>query len=384
MHCSTLPDLSRWGSKEGIFMTLRMLAAGAAGLAALCAADAHAQTSRDSGRDIRLSAGSTPDPYRVDVTAGGSLRAADLVRNATPGQAGDRRCRGNVGERPAARLDFRAGRQDLTMTADANFDTTLVVRAPDGTWYCDDDSGRGNTASLAFAQPLSGVYEIWVGAYSGIRSGETAALLISAPGDAQERATGSVWERALYELLDVPAPARGGGGDSARNDTPAPAPARGRGRGGRNAPGLDPDLAPRSGAFRAPLDDFASTLVIDTTLGASRRLNEELRGVSPGDAGDRSCSGSTGAAPDVSIDITRVSQGRRRGGALVISADAGFDSTLAVLAPDGTWYCDDDSGRGVQAELALRNAEPGVYLVWLGAFASAREGTRARLNIRAD
>ncbi|MCH8491043.1 MAG: hypothetical protein LAT81_14095, partial [Oceanicaulis sp.] len=75
---------------------------------------------------------------------------------------------------------------------------------------------------------------------------------------------------------------------------------------------------------------------------------------------------------------------RRRGGALVISADADFDTTLAVLAPDGTWFCDDDSGRGVQAELTLRSAEPGVYLVWLGAFASAREGTRARLNIRAD
>ncbi|MCC5996589.1 MAG: hypothetical protein JJU18_09510, partial [Oceanicaulis sp.] len=266
-------------------MKLRMLAAGAAGLAAVCAVDAHAQASKDNARDIRLSAGSTPDPYRVDVTAGGSLRAADLVRNATPGQAGDRRCRGNVSERPAARLDFRAGRQGLTMTADANFDTTLVVRAPDGTWYCDDDSGRGNTASLAFAQPGSGVYEIWVGAYSGIRSGETAALLISAPGDAQERESGSMWERALYELLVIPAPERGGGGDSTRSATPPAGPAPAGGGGGRTAPGVDPDLAPRSGAFRAPLDDFARSLVIDTTLATSQRLNEELRGAPLGDAG---------------------------------------------------------------------------------------------------
>ncbi|MCH8491236.1 MAG: hypothetical protein LAT81_15090, partial [Oceanicaulis sp.] len=316
-------------------MTLRMLAAGAAGLVAVCAADAHTQTSRDSGRDIRLSAGSTPDPYRVDVTAGGPVRATDLVRNATPGQAGDRRCRGNVSERPAARLDFRAGPEDLTVTAEANFDTTLVVRGPDGTWYCDDDSGRGNIAALAFTQPRSGVYEIWVGAYSGIRTGETAALLISAPGDGRERESGSVWERALYELLDVPAPARGG----ARNESPSPTP--GRGRGGRRAPALDPDLAPRAGAFRAPLDDFARSLVIDTTLATHERVDEALRGVSPGNAGDRRCRGSTGTAPDASIDITRVSQGRRRGGALVISADADFDTTLAVLAPDGTWFCDD-------------------------------------------
>ncbi|MGY6626960.1 MAG: hypothetical protein ACXIVL_00435 [Oceanicaulis sp.] len=358
-------------------MTIRMLAAGAAALAVLCAADAHAQTFRDGGRDIRLSAGATPDPYRVDVTAGGSLRATDLVRNATPGQAGDRRCRGNVSERPAARLDFRAGRQSLTMTAEANFDTTLVVRGPDGTWYCDDDSGRGNTASLAFTQPRSGVYEIWVGAYSGIRSGETAALLISAPGDGQERETGSVWERALSELLDAPAPARGG---PVRNDPPVQT----RGRGGRNAPAMDPDLAPRSGAFRAPLDDFARSLVIETTLSTRERLGEELRGLTPGNAGDRLCRGSTGSAPDASIDITRISQGRRRDGALVISAEADFDSTLAVLAPDGTWYCDDDSGRGVQAELVLRNPEAGVYLVWLGAFGSARDGARARLIVRAD
>ena len=42
-----------------------------------------------------------------------------------------------------------------------------TITCPDGQWHCDDDSGDGTNAQVRFAKPASGVYDIWVGTYSG-------------------------------------------------------------------------------------------------------------------------------------------------------------------------------------------------------------------------
>ena len=57
-------------------------------------------------------------------------------------------------------------------------DTTLVVRAPNGLWYCDDDSGQGLNPSVRFNTPMSGLYDIWVGTY-GNASNQQAQINIS-------------------------------------------------------------------------------------------------------------------------------------------------------------------------------------------------------------
>ena len=53
---------------------------------------------------------------------------------------------------------------------------TLLVRAPNGQFYCDDDSGAGLNPALTIRNPQSGTYSVWVGSY---RQGEFARATLS-------------------------------------------------------------------------------------------------------------------------------------------------------------------------------------------------------------
>ena len=105
---------------------------------------------------LSLSAGFQPDPQFVSLSAGGSLSAS----SASSG------CRGYITNAPDVRLNYTSGSLPLIISVDSASDTTLVVNAPNGSWYCDDDSGEGSNPSIRFSSPLSGRYEIWVGTYS--------------------------------------------------------------------------------------------------------------------------------------------------------------------------------------------------------------------------
>ena len=76
-------------------------------------------------------------------------------------------CAGNIANAPDIRVVYSSGSLPLIISANSEFDVTLVVNAPDGAWYCDDDSGEGVNPSVRFNKPMSGRYEIWVGTYSG-------------------------------------------------------------------------------------------------------------------------------------------------------------------------------------------------------------------------
>jgi len=134
-----------------------LLAAGCFGL--VIAGPASAQ---DTGADpsygtINLNAGFTPDPYKVNVSSGGNTDAATI---GSP-------CAGNIANAPDIRVVYSSGSLPLIISAKSEYDTTLVVNAPDGLWYCDDDSGEGVNPSVRFNKPMSGRYEIWVGTYAG-------------------------------------------------------------------------------------------------------------------------------------------------------------------------------------------------------------------------
>ena len=119
---------------------------------------------------INLDVGFEPDPQTIAVSAGGDLDASGI------GNA----CRGYISNAPDLRLVYQAGSSlPLILSVSADADTTLVVNAPDGRFYCDDDGGnRGLNPSIRFDRPASGRYEIWVGTY---RDGnlEKAELKIS-------------------------------------------------------------------------------------------------------------------------------------------------------------------------------------------------------------
>jgi hypothetical protein len=100
-----------------------------------------------------LSAGFTPDPATLDIVAGGSVNAANVG------------CAGMISNAPDARLMWSGG--EITIGAESSADTTLVINAPDGQWYCADDT---NGLDPAVTLSGSGQYDIWVGTFGGTAS----------------------------------------------------------------------------------------------------------------------------------------------------------------------------------------------------------------------
>jgi len=106
--------------------------------------------------NINLDAGFTPDPHEISIMAGGD--------SWLDGEWGVD-CIGYVNTAQAdVVLDYTAGDWPLFIYAESDEDTTLIVRAPDGQWHCNDDD-RGLDPGLAFDNPESGRYAIWVGTY---------------------------------------------------------------------------------------------------------------------------------------------------------------------------------------------------------------------------
>jgi hypothetical protein len=158
-------------------MTARLIkgAFGAVLLAAAVSAAAPA-LAQDASQDpvfgsLTLKAGFQPDPRNVDIVAGGTEDASHL------GGA----CVGMVGSPPDFRLDYTAGGLPLNLWVYADVDTTLVVNDPSGAWVCNDDgAGDGGNVNpgLRWANPPSGVYDIWIGRYAS-GDGANAKLVIT-------------------------------------------------------------------------------------------------------------------------------------------------------------------------------------------------------------
>jgi hypothetical protein len=148
----------------------RILAAGAA-LIAVAGSTAVAQnySLNPTYGTVALNGGFTPDPYVVNLQSGGNINAANISSS----------CRGFIADAPDVRLQWRSGSLPLIISVASGADTTLVVNAPDGSWYCDDDGGvNGLNPAIRFNAPQSGQYDIWVGTY-GNASLQPAQLNIS-------------------------------------------------------------------------------------------------------------------------------------------------------------------------------------------------------------
>ncbi|OLF71376.1 hypothetical protein AWH62_12560 [Maricaulis sp. W15] len=122
--------------------------------------------------DVELSGGFVPDPYLVELMAGGDVEAES---------AADRSCRGFVTLAPDVELTFEPGGLDLYISAVSDRDTTLVINGPDGEWYCNDDGAGNFNPGVRFIEPQAGVYDIWVGTYSSGPAAD-AVLAISELG----------------------------------------------------------------------------------------------------------------------------------------------------------------------------------------------------------
>ncbi|MGE0742093.1 MAG: hypothetical protein AB7O98_12185 [Hyphomonadaceae bacterium] len=88
---------------------------------------------------------------------------------------------GFFGARAAATVQFqRTSESSLFVeTIAEGSDLTLAIRAPDGTWLCDDDSAGNLNARVVVPEPATGTFEIWVGSY-GPSQPATAPIQLAA------------------------------------------------------------------------------------------------------------------------------------------------------------------------------------------------------------
>lgn len=249
---------------------------------------------------VDLSAGFTPDPQIRSVTAGGGdhteLGGCSAYIHAAA---------------PDLDLNYRAGSYPLTINARSGTDVTLLVNAPDGSWFCNDDGGEGTDAAITFGSPMSGQYNIWVGTY---------------------RAQSGTLPEAQIFLTEVGSTSSGGGSAGGTLDWSAPAT---YGVIQLNA-GFSPDPHLRS-----------------ISAGGSQHVPDFGAG----------CRGFAATAPD--IDLVYNAGGYQ----LNIYAKSDSDITLIVNGPDGSWWCSDDVS-GTNPHVNFSNPSSGTYNIWIGTYLS--------------
>lgn len=289
-----------------------MLIAAAATIIGLSPAAAQDFTLDPTFGAVTLNAGFTPDPTTVDLVAGGGIDAGNLGNG----------CIGMIANAPDYRLNYTAGGYSLFIAAIASEDTTLVINAPDGSWYCDDDGAGYPNPMVVFDSPMSGQYDIWVGTYG--TGNPSATLHISELGGPD--AAGGMGNGGM-----------GGGG-------------MGGGMGGMPDYTLDPTFGDVTLAGGFTPDPYTVALV------AGGDIDAGAAGL-----GD-SCYGYIAEAPDFRLYYTP------GGYPLFISALSDTDTTLIINAPDGQWYCDDDGAGYPNPMVTFDNPMAGQYDIWIGTY----------------
>lgn len=125
--------------------------------------------------NVVLEAGFDPDPRISLVASGGSVNMGAEVEG----------CEGYIAQAPLVRLTYTADAKPaalpLFIHVFSQGDTTLVIRAPDGRLYCNDDGFNGHNPMLIFGPAMSGDYDIWLGSFPPGKSHE-AFLVFSETG----------------------------------------------------------------------------------------------------------------------------------------------------------------------------------------------------------
>lgn len=129
-------------------------AGGATGVAAGAGAAALDTTGGEANfGTVALQPGFSPDPSIHSGTSGGAVAANGVSPT----------CAGYVSARPDHLFNATGAFPNLRILINSSADTTLVVRRPDGTFMCNDDTDGTNPAVAGVFPP--GQYRIWVGSY---------------------------------------------------------------------------------------------------------------------------------------------------------------------------------------------------------------------------
>lgn len=103
-----------------------------------------------------LASGFAPDPFSVEVTAGGTVNAEYVGAD----------CHGYPTAEPSFSVTYEAGSATLLrFYVDGPGDTAMIINAPNGTFVCGDDSFGTRSPTIDFEPPEAGRYDVWVGPF---------------------------------------------------------------------------------------------------------------------------------------------------------------------------------------------------------------------------
>jgi hypothetical protein len=267
--------------------------------------------------EIALSTGFTPDPYMVPVSSGGQYDVSALINGVN--------CRGYVNQEPSFRLHLSGTADELNIIyASDTGNTTLIIRDPNGNWFCNKYYVADTTAALIyFPSSIEGQYDIWVANSEQDVVGRGNLFISSQNFD-------------IVTLPATPTPFR--------TSTPVKVVALDPSIAANNQPKIylaglfDPDPT----RYQFPLQQGGNVNISDSFY-------------------DPYCVGYATLAPDYVVYWS--------GGAPYLSfffvESNSYDTTLVIQDPVGIWYCNDNSNDGINP-MASMASTPGEYKIWIG------------------
>ena len=226
-------------------------------------------------------------------------------------------CSGYSGNQPDLVVDYARGDRRAYWLLESEGDTTLAIVTPSGETFCNDDQ-IGLDAGIMIDRPEPGRYAIFAGVLGGRNEMLDATLSLSDTGF--------------------------GGVDRSLNF----------------------DQTPRFGRQTVSTPLANDPQVFEIAAGGNVGLFDALSSIG---ASEGYCAGYASRTASISLDYP--------GGApLHLSMVSEIDTTLAVMGPDGSWSCDDDS-LGESNPAVILDGDAGRYVVYAGAFSEDAEAPAA-------
>lgn len=96
-----------------------------------------------------------------DMAAGGDVTAGGSMMNPVTGPT----CGGFIDARPTAAVEMDGDGSFRAEPVEPD-DLVMVVRTPDGVWFCSDDADGSSNPSVSIEGGTAGTYSVWVGTFS--------------------------------------------------------------------------------------------------------------------------------------------------------------------------------------------------------------------------
>ncbi|HYO87974.1 MAG TPA: hypothetical protein VER79_04955 [Candidatus Limnocylindrales bacterium] len=282
---------------------------------------------------VQLQPGFTPDPMRVPaMTGGGDIDAVN--RQLGPD------CAGFITATPDVRIVLNGALPLLRLIfiADAiTTDTTLIARAPDGTFWCNNNANGLFNPMVSISRAAPGDYALWVGGFTP-DAPVFGELFITTRDDARPGSTGLVLPVATTVPTAVPPGLM----------TPTPQPGT----------FLDATLPPAH-ADAALAHGFLPDPFWTVVIGGGELAVPPL---DSGNPSNTACAGFVTSEPDVRLTWSGESPGLRFH---LLPSDDAIDAALVVHTPDGRWLCNTGFAPGYSdPSVEIRDPLEGAYSVW--------------------